>query len=165
MKRRITKIISVIMTAAVLFGISGCGSSITGDWHVTAVKKGEKTYNIEQLAESLGSSAGDKVSITLRIKDDGSFVLMEASDVSAGDSSSEEGSSSESSSSAVSSSKDSSETVLAEGKYKKKDDSYIFRIKGQDVVKGTVNDGKLVLGTETGSDNDSEIISIVLEKE
>ncbi len=115
---------------------------------------------MEQLAESLGSSAGDKVSITLRIKDDGSFVLMEASDLSAGDRSSEDGSSSQSSSS-----KDSSETVLAEGKYKKKDDSYIFRIKGQDVVRGTVNDGKLVLETGTGSDNDSEVISIILEKE
>ena len=110
MKRRIIKTISVIMTVAVLFGISGCGASITGDWHMTAVEKGDKSYDMEQLAESLGSSAGDKVSITLRIKDDGSFVLMEASDVSAGDSSSEE-----SSSSAVSSSKDSSETVLAEG--------------------------------------------------
>lgn len=130
MKRRIIKIISVIMTVAVLFGVSGCGSSITGSWHVMAVKKGDKTYNIEQLAESLGSSAGDKVSITLSIKDDGSFVLMDTSDVSAGDSSPEVASSSESSSSAVSASKDSSETVLAEGKYKKKDDSYLFRIKG-----------------------------------
>lgn len=55
--------------------------------------------------------------------------------------------------------------LAAEGKYKKKDDSYLFRIKGQDVVKGTVNDGKLVLETETGSEKDSEVISIVLEKE
>ena len=54
--------------------------------------------------------------------------------------------------------------LAAEGKYKKKDDSYLFRIKGQDVVKGTVNDGKLVLETETGSEKDSEVISIVLEK-
>ena len=38
--------------------------------------------------------------------------------------------------------------LAAEGKYKKKDDSYLFRIKGQDVVKGTVNDGKLVLETK-----------------
>lgn len=159
MQRRITKIISAIMAIAVLFAFSGCGSSITGDWHVTAVQKGDKSYDMEQLAESLGSNAGDKVSITLRIKDDGSFVLMEASDVSAGDSSSEAASSSECSSSAVSASKDSSETVLAEGKYKKKDDSYLFRIKGQDVVKGTVNDGKLVLETETGSEKDSEVIS------
>ena len=55
--------------------------------------------------------------------------------------------------------------LAAEGKYKKKDDSYLFRIKGQDVVKGTVNDGKLVLETETGSEKDSEVISIVLEKD
>ena len=107
MQRRITKIISAIMAIAVLFAFSGCGSSITGDWHVTAVQKGDKSYDMEQLAESLGSNAGDKVSITLRIKDDGSFVLMEASDVSAGDSSSEAASSSECSSSAVSASKDS----------------------------------------------------------
>lgn len=32
-------------------------------------------------------------------------------------------------------------------------------------MKGTVNDGKLVLETETGSEKDSEVISIVLEKE
>lgn len=162
MKRRITKIISVIMTVAVLLGVSGCGTSIKGDWYVTAIKKGEKTYNIEQLAESLGSSAGDKVSILLRINDDGSFVLM---DVSAGNSSYEDGSSLESTSSENASSETSHSSSLAEGKYKKKDDSYIFRIKGQDVVKGTVNDGKLVLETETDSDGDSESISIILEKE
>ena len=145
-----------------MFGASGCGSSITGDWHVTAVKNGEKTYNIEQLAESLGSNAGDKVSILLRIKDDGSFVLM---DVSAENSSSEDVSSSESTSSENASSETSYSSNLAEGKYKEKDDGYIFRIKGQDVVKGTVKDGKLVLETETGSDKNSESISIVLEKE
>ena len=159
------KIILVIMAVAVLFGASGCGSSITGDWHVTAVKNGEKTYNIEQLAESLGSNAGDRVSILLRIKDDGSFVLMDVSDVSAENSSSEDVSSSESTSSENASSETSYSSNLAEGKYKEKDDGYIFRIKGQDVVKGTVKDGKLVLETETGSDKNSESISIVLEKE
>ncbi len=121
------KVFPVLLLAVLLtICFSGCSGSAAGEWKVTGIEKGDRTYSIEQLAESLGSENDENVCIKLIIKDDGTFTLYE----------------------------DSSDNSTLAGRYKEKDGVYIFMPDGLDNVNGTIEDGKLILeSAETSEDN------------
>lgn len=117
MKTRSVKVITVITAAIMLLSLCSCGSSIKGTWQLTSVTIGDDTYDMEQLADAVGSGASSDVSVLLVINGDGTFTLTDDED------------------------SDSGET----GTYEEKDGGYIFKINGQDDVSGSLEDGKLVL--------------------
>lgn len=117
MKTRSVKVITVITAAIMLLSLCSCGSGIKGTWHLTSVTIGDDTYDMEQLADAVGSGASSDVSVLLVINGDGTFTLTDDED------------------------SDSGET----GTYEEKDGGYIFKINGQDDVSGSLEDGKLVL--------------------
>lgn len=117
MKTRSVKVITVITAAIMLLSLCSCGSGIKGTWQLTFVTIGDDTYDMEQLADAVGSGASSDVSVLLVINGDGTFTLTDDED------------------------SDSGET----GTYEEKDGGYIFKINGQDDVSGSLEDGKLVL--------------------
>lgn len=116
MKTRSVKVITVITAAIMLLSLCSCGG-IKGTWQLTSVTIGDDTYDMEQLADAVGSGASSDVSVLLVINGDGTFTLTDDED------------------------SDSGET----GTYEEKDGGYIFKINGQDDVSGSLEDGKLVL--------------------
>ncbi len=117
MKTRSVKVITVITAAIMLLSLCSCDSGIKGTWQLTSVTIGDDTYDMEQLADAVGSGASSDVSVLLVINGDGTFTLTDDED------------------------SDSGET----GTYEEKDGGYIFKINGQDDVSGSLEDGKLVL--------------------
>lgn len=127
MKKRSAKVITVIIAVIMLLSLCSCGSGIKGTWQLTSVTIGDVTYDMEQLADAVGSGAASDVSVLLVIDGDGTFTLTD-----------DENSASD-------------ET----GTYEEKDGSYIFKISGQDDVSGSLEDGKLILSGADDAPYDS----------
>ena len=127
MKKRSAKVITVIAAVIMLLSLCSCGSGIKGTWQLTSVTIGDDTYDMEQLADAVGSGASSDVSVLLVIDGDGTFTLTDDEN------------------------SDSDET----GTYEEKDGSYIFKINGQDDVSGSLEDGKLVLSGADDAPYDS----------
>ncbi len=130
MKTRSVKVITVITAAIMLLSLCSCVSGIKGTWQLTSVTIGDDTYDMEQLADAVGSGASSDVSVLLVIDGDGTFTLTDDED------------------------SDSGET----GTYEEKDGGYIFKINGQDDVSGSLEDGKLVLSGAGDAPYDSLIL-------
>ena len=85
MKTRSVKVITVITAAIMLLSLCSCGSGIKGTWQLTSVTIGDVNYDMEQLADAVGSGASSDVSVLLVINGDGTFTLTDDEDSDSGE--------------------------------------------------------------------------------
>lgn len=123
MKTGRLKILVVVLTLVVMTVCTGCSKEITGKWKLSFVQIGTEEYSLERLAKVIGSDAAEKISVYLIVDDNGKITVSE----------------------------DEKATEQKIGEVEQKGDKYFFKIPGQDMVTGTIEDEKLIL---QGNDDD-----------